>query len=314
MAGAVTVAVVGARDQAKEFGRKGTASDVTLYNAVRDGHAVTLIEPTGFPEKFGALLFALGMADRTLFVVDALSREVAETAAVVDLFETPVDLALGPTVGESELRKAFRGTRLETAPAAPLDFPKLRASLDGWSAPDVPGPVLVRIDHAFPVKGVGAVALGVVRRGTLKAHDKLRLYPTSKTVEVRSIQVHDVDVPRASTGERVGVAIKGVEADELARGQTLGPEGALQVGTELSALVDKPCRYYKGAISEGLVGNLLLGLQFVPVQVTAGTVGGPLTLTTDRPVAFSPGEGAYLADLSNAPGPRIAGRLRLAAA
>jgi selenocysteine-specific translation elongation factor len=310
MASAVTVAVVGARDQAKELGRKGTTSDITLYNAVRDGHAVTLIEPSGFPEKFGSLLFALGMADRTLFVVDALSREVAETAAVVDLFETPVELALGPAVGEAELRRAFKGTRLETAPAAPLDYPKLRAALDEWAAPPAPGEVMVRLDHAFPVKGVGAVALGVVRRGTLKAHDKLRLFPTEKTVEVRSVQVHDVDVPTAATGERVGVAIKGVEADELARGQTLAPEGSLRVGTEFAAVVDKPCRYYKGAISEGLVGNLLIGLQFVPAQVTKGVAGGPLTVETDRPVALAPGEAAYFSDLSAAPGPRIAGRLK----
>jgi selenocysteine-specific translation elongation factor len=313
MASAVTVAIVGARDQAKELGRKGTSSDITLYNAVRDGHAVTLIEPTQFPDKFGALLFALGMADRTLFIVDALGREVAETAAVVDLFETPVDLALGPAVGETELRRAFKGTRIETAPAAPLDFPKLRAALDEWSAPPAPGDVVVRIDHAFPVKGVGAVALGVVRRGTLKAHDKLRLYPTEKIVEVRSVQVHDVDVPTAATGERVGVAIKGVDADELSRGQTLAPDGSLRVATTLSAAVDKPCRYYKGTISEGLVGNLLVGLQLVPARVTSGSAGGPLTLDTDRPVVFAPGDAAFLADLSAAPGPRIAGRLRLPA-
>jgi selenocysteine-specific translation elongation factor len=311
MPSAVTVAVVGARDQAKELGRKGTSSDITLFNAVRDGHAVTLIEPTQFPEKFGSLLFALGMADRTLFIVDALGREVAETAAVVDLFDTPVDLALGPSVGESELRRAFKGTRLETAPAAPLDFPKLRAAIDCWAAPESPGNVLVRLDHAFPVKGVGAVALGVVRRGTLRAHDKLRLYPTEKLVEVRSVQVHDVDVPSASTGERVGVAIKGIDADELERGQTLAPDGSLSVATTFGATVDKPCRYYRGKVSEGLVGNLLLGLQLVPAKVTSGTAGGPLTVETDRPVVFAPGEAAYLADLSAAPGPRIAGRLRI---
>jgi selenocysteine-specific translation elongation factor len=311
MSTAVTVAVVGARDQAKELGKKGTSSDITLFNAVRDGHAVTLIEPTQFPEKFVSLLFTLAMADRTLFFVDALSREVAETAAAIDLFDTPVEIVLGPGVGESELRKAFKGTRLETAPAMPLDYPKLRATIDAWTSGDSPGTPLVRIDHAFPVKGVGAVALGVVRRGVLNAHEKLRLYPTEKIVEIRSVQVHDIEVKSADSGERVGVAIKGVDADELARGQVLAPEGTLRTGTALSAKLDKRCRYYKGAISEGLVGNLLVGLQFVPVTVTAGSAPGPLTVTTDRPVAFSPGDGAVFADLSAAPGPRVAGRLIL---
>lgn len=311
MATAVTVAVVGARDQAKELGRKGTASDVTLYHAVRDGHAVTTIEPTQYPEKFSPLLIALGMADRTVLVVDALSREVAETAAAVDLFESPVEMVLGPSVGEAEVRRAFKGMRLETAPAMPLDLPKLRSLIDGWTAPTMEGDVVVRLDHAFPVKGVGAVALGVVLRGTLKAHDKLRLYPTPKTVEVRSIQVHDVDVPTATTAERVGVALKGVEADEVSRGMVLAAEGVLRTGERLPAVVDRPCRYYKGQVSEGLTGNLLVGLQFVPARITAGAAGGPLTVETDRPVVYAPGDAAILADLSAAPGPRVAARLRL---
>jgi selenocysteine-specific translation elongation factor len=311
MATAVTVAVVGAREQAKELGRKGTASDVTLFHAVRDGHAVTTIEPTQYPEKLSPLLISLAMADRTLFVIDALSREVAETAATIDLFESPVELVLGPAVGEAELRRAFKGTRLETAPAHPLDYPKLRSLIDGWTAAPVAGDSVVRLDHAFPVKGVGAVALGVVLRGTLRAHDKLRLYPTPKTVEVRSIQVHDVDVPIAETAERVGVALKGVEADEVSRGMVLAPEGALRTGTTLSAAVDRPCRYYKGEVSEGITGNLLVGLQFVPVRVTAGASPGPLTLETDRPVVYATGDPAVLADLSAAPGPRIAARFRL---
>jgi selenocysteine-specific translation elongation factor len=308
---AVTVAVVGARDQAKELGKKGTSSDVTLYNAVRDGHAVTLIEPTQFPEKFASLLFSLAMADRTVFIVDAIGREIAETAAAIDLFDTPVDMVLGPGVGESELRKAFKGTRLETAPSMPLDYPRLRSTIDSWTSGESPGSTVVRLDHAFPVKGVGAVALGVVRRGTLNAHEKLRLYPTEKLVEIRSLQVHDVDVKSAQSGERVGVAVKGVDADELSRGQVLAPEGTLRTGTELAATLDKRCLYYKGKISEGLVGNLLVGLQFVPATITSGAAPGPLTVTTDRPVAFAPGDPAVFADLSAAPGPRVAGRLLL---
>ena len=50
MPGAVTVALVGGRDVAKDLGKKGTSSDITLYNAVRDGHALTVVEPTQFPE------------------------------------------------------------------------------------------------------------------------------------------------------------------------------------------------------------------------------------------------------------------------
>ncbi len=159
----VTVAVVGAENVAKELGKKGTASDLTLYNTVRDGHATTLVEPTQFPEKFTPLISALSMADRCLLVVNELTRPVAETIATVDVVEVPTTVVLGPGVGEGELVRALKGSRLEHAERSPLDLPHLRELIDGWTAPVIDGPVLAVIDHAFPVKGVGSVALGVVR-------------------------------------------------------------------------------------------------------------------------------------------------------
>ncbi len=310
LGGAVTVAVLGAREIAPELGKKGTTSDLTLYNAVRDGHAATLIEPTQFPEKIAPLLYAIAMADRAVLVVQELNRDLAETVAALDLFEIPVELVLGSSVGEAEIRRAFKGTRIERASARALDVPRLRADLDGWVAEPRPGPPLVPLDHAFPVKGVGAVALGVVRRGTLTAHDRMRLFPTEKVVEVRSIQVHDLDVRSASTGERVGVALKGVEADELTRGQVLAPEGSLAVASALTAEVDRPCPYYRGKPTPGVAWHLLAGLQFVPVTVGAAT-GNRVALTPDRSVAFAPGDAVVLADLSARPGPRLVGRFRL---
>jgi selenocysteine-specific translation elongation factor len=306
MARGITIALVGSPGVAPELGKKGTSSDVTLYNAVRDGHAVTVIEPTQFPEKFAPLLFALAMADRALFVVTALTREIAETAATLPMFDIPTEILLGPAVGVEELRKAFKGSPLETAPARALDPVKLRAEVDGWETPLRPGPVMVPIDHSFPVKGVGAVALGVVRQGILKAHDRLRLYPTETEVEARSLQVHDIDVREAVTGERVGVALKGVQADELFRGQVLAPAGALSVATTLSGGALQKSRYYRGAATAGTQIQLLVGLQLVPAKLEEA---GPTSvrIAADRPVAFRPGARAVLADLSPPSGPRIVG-------
>jgi selenocysteine-specific translation elongation factor len=304
---AVTVAVVGAPEIAKELGKKGTASDLTLFNATSEERAATFVEPTQFPEKFAPLLTALQMADRCLLVIPELSRAIAETIATVEVHEVPVTVVLGPTVGDAEVARALKGGRLESAPRLPLDFPHLREVVDGWTAPAVDGPVLVPIDHAFPVKGVGAVALGVVRRGTLHAHEKLRLWPTPKIVEVRSVQVHDIDRKEAGCGERVGVALKGVEADELGRGQVLAPEGALQEATALRAGPLVRCRYYRGDAAAGARLNAVIGLQSVPVAVESLGPEG-VALTVDRPVAYPAGASVYLADLSVPAGPRIVGR------
>jgi selenocysteine-specific translation elongation factor len=310
MARAITIALVGSPGVAAELGKKGTSSDVTLYNAVRDGHAVTVVEPTQFPEKFPPLLFSLAMADRAVFVVSALTREIAETAATLPMFDIPMEILLGPAVGVEELRKAFKGSPLETAPARSLDPVKLRAEVDEWGSEPRAGPVMVPIDHSFPVKGVGAVALGVVRQGTLKAHDRLRLFPTEKEVEARSLQVHDVDVREAQTGERVGVALKGVESEELSRGQILAPTGSLTVATTLSAGPLERSRYYRGTAAAGTQLQLLVGLQLVPAKLGDTDASGT-RIVADRPVAFRPGDRAVLSDLSPPSGPRIVGRVTL---
>jgi selenocysteine-specific translation elongation factor len=304
---AVTVAVVGAPGVATELGKKGTSSDVTLYNSVRDGHAVTLVEPTQFPERLPPLVTALAMADRCLLVVQELTRALAETIATLEISEVPTTIVVGPTVGESDVNRLVKGGRLEGAARVPLDLPALRALVDGWTALEVAGPVRVPLDHAFPVKGVGAVALGVVRRGTLRAHERLRLWPTPKLVEVRSIQVHDVDRKEAGCGERVGAALKGVEADEISRGQILAPEGSLLEGTRLSTGPLEKCRYYRGDASVGAHLHLAIGLQVVPVVLEEmGPTGG--LLVPDRPVAFAANESAVLIDLDVPVGPRLLGR------
>jgi len=302
----VTVAVVGAPNIAKELGKKGTESDIALYNSVTEGHATTLVEPTQFPEKFSPLLTALSMADRCLLVVSELTRSVAETIATVELAEAPTTVVLGPAVGEAELARALKGGRLEAAPRVPLDFPKLRELIDGWKAPLAEGPVMVPIDHAFPVKGVGAVALGVVRRGTLHAHDRLRLWPTAKVLDIRSIQVHDIDRHEAECGERVGIALKGVDADELSRGQVLAPEGSLAESTELKGPFQK-CRYYRGDAATGAAVHLSHGLQVVPAEI-GGLGSGAVRVTADRLIARIKGVPAYLVDLSVPTGPRLIGR------
>ncbi len=166
------------------------------------------------------------------------------------------------------------------------------------------------IDHAFPVKGVGAVALGVVRRGTLHAHEKLRLWPTPKSVEVRSVQVHDIDRKDADCGERVGVALRGVEADELERGQVLAPDGALREGARLEGGALARCRYYRGDAGVGARVHLAIGLQSVP-----GTLEelGParVVATADHPVVHAPGTQVIVMDLSVPAGPRIVGSFPL---
>ena len=299
------VAVLGAPELGKELGKKGTSSDITLYNLVRDGQVLTTVEPTQFPEKFPPLLYSIALADRAIFVVSALDRAFAETVATLDLVDTPATVYLGSGVGEAEVRRVLKGSRFGSATLAPLDVPRLREELIAWNPPPVPeGPVSVRLDHAFPVKGVGTVALGFVQRGTLHAHDHLRLWPAGKEVEVRSIQSQDVDIREAPAGTRVGVALKGVDSDEVSRGHLLAPPGGHAVGNRFVLTGRNDSRYYRGRVDEGAQLQLLVGLQLVPTRIGSASPER-IVLESDRPVVADRGEPTWLSDLSAAPGPRI---------
>ncbi len=303
----ISVVILGDSAVAAELGKRSTTSDITFFHQVQDGHALSAIVPSQYPEKFASLLSAIALSDRALLVVTQLDRTVAESAATVDLFDIPVTVRLGPAVGVEEARKAFRGLRFAADPFETLEVKRLRDEMGGWSVPARPGPGAARGDHAIPVKGVGTVALGFVLRGTLQAHDSLQLFPTPTLVEVRSIQVHDVDVRSAIAGERVGVALKGVEADVVSRGQTLGPPGSLLVGDHLDGTGFRRCAYYRGPIASGTRLHGCVGAQLVPLTVQS-LEGATISLVTDKPVAFRAGDPIVLAEYSPPSGPRCAGR------
>ncbi|EQD44859.1 elongation factor Tu domain 2 protein, partial [mine drainage metagenome] len=77
------------------------------------------------------------------------------------------------------------------------------------------------IDHFFGVKSVGTVALGFVLSGKVEKHQDLLLSYLDRKVQVRSIQMHDVDVDAAGPGARVGLALKNADPEELERGMIL---------------------------------------------------------------------------------------------
>jgi len=86
------------------------------------------------------------------------------------------------------------------------------------------------IDRSYMVTGVGAVASGTIRSGTVEAGDNLLLGPmndgTFQDVQVRSIEMHYHRVDEAPAGRIVGIALKGVREADIRRGMVLLPRRA----------------------------------------------------------------------------------------
>jgi len=115
------------------------------------------------------------------------------------------------------------------------------------------GECIIPIDHTFNVKGVGTVVvLDAIKQGAVKAFDRLKILPSGKDILVKSIQMHDDPVTECKSPARVGLAIKGIDADHISRGDVLCSLGSLdlKVATDpISAgFIKSP--YYKGNLTE----------------------------------------------------------------
>ncbi|WP_254535348.1 GTPBP1 family GTP-binding protein [Halomarina litorea] len=103
-------------------------------------------------------------------------------------------------------------------------FERLPKTADGAGA------FSMYIDRTYSVTGVGAVASGTIRSGTVAAGDELLVGPMAdggfREVEVRSIEMHYHRVDEARAGRIVGIALKGVREADLQRGMVLLPRDA----------------------------------------------------------------------------------------
>jgi selenocysteine-specific elongation factor len=83
------------------------------------------------------------------------------------------------------------------------------------------GPARLPVDRVFPLKGIGTVVTGTLWTGELKAGDALVVVPSGARAGVRSVQVHDHDAEVVHAGSRVGVNLRGLGRDDIARGDWL---------------------------------------------------------------------------------------------
>jgi selenocysteine-specific elongation factor len=82
-------------------------------------------------------------------------------------------------------------------------------------------PTRLFVDRVFTLHGIGTVVTGTLWSGRLGEGDELRVEPGGREVRVRSLQVHDEPVETAESGQRVALALPGVERHDLRRGDAL---------------------------------------------------------------------------------------------
>ncbi len=295
----LTVAVIGPGGYAGHLGKKGTVSDITFYNQKRDQTTVTYVEPGRYPEKISSLFFAVSMADMALLIVDEINPAFGECVLMLDAAKVEKGvLVLRNYLSPDQVLPLVKGTVVENYTLEPDDHNHLREMFLEAAAKQPAGAKglkygSVPVDHHFPVKGVGTVVLGGVAEGTIRVHDELRVFPTSRVAHVRSIQKHDEDVAEATEGDRVGLALKGIEAGDLDRGFVLSNNPSLTVSGILNGRAEL-VRYWPGALKEQTVVYLGHWMQFIPARIAYVNNSGDwrrpeVTFRSEKELVFPPG-------------------------
>ena len=279
MVKSINFVVLGKQDIASEFGKKGTESDLTLYDRKESDIIKTWVVPNGFPEKIQPLFQAINLAEYVIFHVDKLDKFTGEQIIALDSLKKEKGI-LSHTfdVDESKLNMMIKGTVVENYTRVEQD--KIKEEMNTLEPITNDNPAELLIDHCFDVKGVGTVILGKVTNGTIKQYDNLKLYPHNIDVLIKSIQMHDDPVPESICPARVGLAVKGAKPDEVGRGDVISVEDAVDIKTEIE-LDFKKSPFYKSEITENQGCLVNIGLQTKASKFSSIT---PLKLIFEKPI------------------------------
>jgi selenocysteine-specific translation elongation factor len=285
----INFVVLGKQDIAAEFGKKGTVTDISLYDRKESDIIKTWVTPNGFPEKIQPLLQAINLAEFVIFYVDKLDKFTGEQIIALDSLKKDKGiLSHSFEVDESKLDSMIKGTVIENY--AKVEPDKIKEEMDKIEPIIKEGPSEMIVDHCFDVKGVGTVILGKVTVDKIKQYDNLKLYPLGSDVLIKSIQMHDDPVAEAVCPARVGLAVKGVKPDDVGRGDIISQEGAVLVNSEIQLEFTKS-PFYKNEISEGQMCLVSVGLQIKAAKFSSIN---PLRLLFEKPIAYHTGDIAVI--------------------
>lgn len=124
-----------------------------------------------------------------------------------------LDPARSPIIPVSSLT----GAGLDDLKKALVDVSTLAPARDSTALARLP------VDRVFSIKGFGTVVTGTLISGTIQKDEELEVFPISRRVRVRGVQVHGSQAERADAGQRTALNLAGVTTDDLARGMTLAP-------------------------------------------------------------------------------------------
>jgi selenocysteine-specific elongation factor len=234
-------------DRWAEERRRGMTIDLGFAWTDVDSETIAFVDVPGHERFVANMLAGVGPVPAVMIVVAAdegWMPQTQEHVAALDalgvrhgvLVVTRSDLA-DPTAVLEDARQRLARTTLGRVEAVAVAVPpgggsmgldELRANLSlmvsALPAPDTNAPVRLWVDRSFSIRGSGTVVTGTIAAGLISAHDTLVLASSDgsrREVRVRALQSLRRQEERVSAVARVAVNLRGVEKDDVRRGDAL---------------------------------------------------------------------------------------------
>ena len=171
--------------------------------------------------------------------------DMVDDEELIDLVEMEVRELLSEYGFDGENAPVIRGSALkalEGDPAWEGKIDELMAAVDSYVPTperDADKPFLMAVEDVFTITGRGSVATGRVERGILKLGEEVEIvgiHDSKKTV-VTGIEMFRKLLDFAEAGDNIGALLRGVNRDEVQRGQVLAKPGSVHPHTEFKAQV-----------------------------------------------------------------------------
>jgi len=211
--------------------------------AQMDGAILVVSAPDGpMPQTREHILLA-GQVNVPAIIVFLNKTDMVSDKEMLDLVEMEVRDLLTKYKFPGDKIPVIRGSALKAIqddPEAIKSIELLMKTVDEYIPEPkrpVDKPFLMPVEDVFTIQGRGTVVTGRVERGTLKVNEEVEIVgieETKKTV-VTGIEMFRKSLDEARAGDNVGLLLRGIEKDDVQRGQVVAKPGSITPHTEFEA-------------------------------------------------------------------------------
>lgn len=169
--------------------------------------------------------------------------DMVDDPELIDLVEMEVRELLTKYQYDGDNAKVIRGSALKALEGDPQWEKSIDELMDAVdeAIPDpkreIDKPFLMPVEDVFSIKGRGTVATGRIEQGVVKIGDEVEIVGIKKTAKtvVTGVEMFKKQLEQGQAGDNVGLLIRGIERDDIERGQVLAKPGSITPHTEFTA-------------------------------------------------------------------------------